>query len=408
MKSKMKKKCIAFMIFTVLSALLNAEPVVSKFEIHGLKRTKESVVQRDLKKFLGKELTPALVHKIENSLQEDNLFSNISIETSEISETESCVVISLEEKLSVFPLPIVSVNNGEFFGGAFFLDSNALGRKDFFILGGIFSAKSYSGIVSFERPAKGSSFGFGIFTGIAKEDKEINTTEDKTVYDFDTFVFQESVSVSRKFFECLTLSLNTGIEIHNIDSSDEIKGEIESEKAWNIGGQMKFERSDWNGVFMSENSASARTFVNVTTCRDVFNGFELGIKIQQPIFEKLRLIQAASCFFEFEAPVTFYEDRYHSSVSLFPSDFASDAMAGLSAGLEYAAFNTKIGLFSVYAVYQTARAKDLDRSWVFNQGAGGGMKMYLSKVAFPACSLEIIYNITEKEFQTGFSIGMSL
>ena len=97
-----------------------------------------------------------------------------------------------------------------------------------------------------------------------------------------------------------------------------------------------------------------------------------------------------------------------ASVSLFPTEFSSDSMAGLSLGLEYAALKTKIGLFSVYAVYQTARAKDFDRTWVFNQGAGGGMKMYLSKVAFPACSVEVIYNITEKEFRTGFSIGMSM
>lgn len=57
---------------------------------------------------------------------------------------------------------------------------------------------------------------------------------------------------------------------------------------------------------MSEKFAAVKAFVDVTPCRDVFNGFELKIKIQQPILDKLRIVQSASCFYEFDAPIVFY------------------------------------------------------------------------------------------------------
>lgn len=404
----MKNFFSAFWIFVVLPAFMNAEPVISGFEIQGLKRTKEFAAQRDLKKFIGKEASPETLHGIENSLQADNLFTNISIEFESVTENESLVKISLEEKMSILLLPIVAVNDGLFSAGAFLLDSNAMGLKDFFILGGIFSKDNISGMTLFSRPPKGSSLGFSVYTGISKSDTELVTAEDNSAYDYGSLSFRGSLGVSRKFFDCFSAGISTGFVIINVDGSDEIKGKIESEKAWETAVSADLKSSDWNGVFMSEKSAAAKVFADFTPCRDVFNGFELGIKIQQPVLDSLRIVQSAACSFEFDAPVVFYKGGRSASVSLFPNDFASDSIAGLSVGLEYAAIKTKLGLFSVYAVYQTARAKDFDRTWVFNQGAGGGMKMYLSKVAFPACSVEVIYNITEKEFRTGFSIGMSM
>ena len=118
-----------------------------------------------------------------------------------------------------------------------------------------------------------------------------------------------------------------------IDGSDEIKDEIESEKVWESSAAIDFKSSDWNGVFMSEKFAAAKAFVDITPCRDVFNGFELKIKIQQPILDKLRIVQSASCFYEFDAPIVFYTGGRSASVSLFPTEFSSDSMAGLSLGL---------------------------------------------------------------------------
>ena len=76
----MKKSFFAVALFVVFAGFLNAEPVITKFEIQGLKRTKEFAAQRDLKKFIGKEASAETLHNIENSLQADNLFTNISIE----------------------------------------------------------------------------------------------------------------------------------------------------------------------------------------------------------------------------------------------------------------------------------------------------------------------------------------
>ena len=333
----MKKSFSAVALFAIFAGFLNAESKITKFEIQGLKRTKEFAVQRDLKKFIGKEASAETLHSIENSLQADNLFTNISIECEPITENESRVKISLEEKMSILPLPIVAVNDGVFSAGAFLIDSNAMGLKDFFMLGGIFSRDNISGMTIFSRPPKGSSLGFSIYTGISKSDTELVTTEDDSVYDFGSLSFRGSLGVSKKFFDCFSAELSTGFGIIKVDGSDEIKGEIESEKVWESSAAIDFKAADWNGTFMSEKSAVAKAFVDVTPCRDVFNGFELRIKIQQPVLEKLRIVQSAACFYEFDAPIVFYRGGCSASVSLFPIEFSSDLLVGLSFGLVYAA-----------------------------------------------------------------------
>ena len=80
---------------------------------------------------------------------------------------------------------------------------------------------------------------------------------------------------------------------------------------------------------------------------------------------------------------------------------------GMSAGLEYAAFKTKIGLFSLYGTYQLARVEDFDDEYKVNQGAGGGVTMYLKQVAIPAMNMGVYYHATKKEFRSCFSIGLS-
>ena len=148
----------------------------------------------------------------------------------------------------------------------------------------------------YKYPPKGSSLGFSIYTGISKSDTELVTTKDDSVYDFGSLSFRGSLGVSKKFFDCFSAELSTGFGIIKVDGSDEIKGEIESEKVWESSAAIDFKSADWNGVFMSEKFAAVKAFVDVTPCRDVFNGFELKIKIQQPILDKLRIVQSASSY----------------------------------------------------------------------------------------------------------------
>ncbi len=159
---------------------------------------------------------------------------------------------------------------------------------------------------------------------------------------------------------------------------------------------------------MSEKKLSTKFNYNVTTDHDTFKEINASSLFQQPILKKLRFIHSAGFYWSFDTPLIFYKSGQAASVNLFPSDFLSYRLVGASTGLEHATFKTKSGIISTYAVYQCAVAKDFDDDYVFNQGVGAGAKIYFSKLAFPACALEIIYNITEDDFKTGFTLGVSM
>lgn len=382
-------------------------PRISGFSFDGLKRTKEFVIQRDLQRFIGMEISDSVLHDIETVLQSENLFTDISLEAVPLSEAESDIRISLNEKISILPIPIVAVTDGSFAAGAFFLDSNAMGMKNTFVIGGLFSAKMLMGTALFARPASGRVPGITVYTGVAKKNYEITDTKENELFSFDSLSVSGQLRFTEKFGEAFSAGIGTGFSIVSVDSADGIAQCIESVKAWENCVSLSVSVSDWNGTFMSEKSASAEGSAAVTACSDAFYAAEAKIRIQHPVTERLRFIQSACAFCGFDTPVVFYRGGSSVSVRLFPDDFVSERLAGISAGLEYALLPTRIGLVSVYGVYQAACAKEFDSSLVRSQGAGGGLRLYLSKIAFPACAFEMIYNMTEQRVSTGFSLGIS-
>lgn len=399
---------LACCLFFVLPAFAQeSAPRISGFSFDGLKRTKEFVIQRDLKRFLGMEISESVLHDIETVLQSENLFTDISLECVPVSQTETDIRISLKEKISILPVPLVAAGDGNICAGAFFLDSNAMGLKNTFALGALFSESILMGMTMFARPASGRIPGIALYAGVFKKDSEMTDASGRLFCSYASRSFQGRLQVSQRLTETVSAAFSSGCSLAAVDRDGKTSVCIESVKAWENSVSLSAKSSGWNGIFLSEKSASAEGCISVTSCGDSFASVHAGLRFQHPLTGRLRFVQHASGFCGFDLPAVFYRDGQSVSVRLFLDDFVTDRIAGISAGCEYAAAVTKIGLLSVYGTYQAAVARDLDGSAVFNQGAGGGLKLYLSKVAFPACALELIYNMTERKIRTGFSLGIS-
>ena len=452
-----------------------AEGTIAAIEISGLVRTQEFVLQREMKRFIGKEATDNTLHEIETYLQVQGLFNNITVqlagapaassseeatleEASETAEDERegegpadagdelaaegdepsgegegsedeearggepyesaegtqsgegvTVQVTLEEKISIMPIPFAMVSNGDFSGGFFLFDSNALGLKHTFAVGGMISADSKFGIAMYTIPAVGFRPGVSIATSVEQGEYEICDTHEDTVYEHESFLFSGSVTIEEKLTSFLSLVAETGFKMTQVDGDSEIEGVIETVRAWKVGGGAQVSFHDWNGVFTSQKGLAFRSTVSVTTQNDIFTEIEASEVFQQslPALPRVRFIHSAAGAWGVDTPIVFYHGGRSAAVSLFPDDFKSERLAGCSTGLECAVFQTRYGIISLYGVYQAALAQDLDDDYVFNLGAGGGMKVYLSKVAMPACAVEVIYNITEERLDWGFSLGVA-
>ena len=89
----------------------NGDRTVVDLKIDGLKKTKESYVHRILSEYIGKKESEVKIKEIETILQEQNLFSEISVSLLSEENSEKCILnINVKEKITFIPLPFVSVS----------------------------------------------------------------------------------------------------------------------------------------------------------------------------------------------------------------------------------------------------------------------------------------------------------
>ncbi|MCI5829265.1 MAG: POTRA domain-containing protein [Treponema sp.] len=402
----MKKELLS--VFLILnfaaSTAIFASPVKSiKFE--GLKKTKDFVLQKDVEKFIGKEADEETLHEIETVLQKEGFLTDIQLSQNESADGVE-ITASVKEKITFIPLPIFSVSDGKAMGGLFILDTNAFGLKHNFVIGGYASSSEYSGILMYGRPPHDYFPGITFFASAGKRNLEFVDTDDEDCIDFDMKSGSAGLALTEEFNDYVSLSLAGSFRY----ADNEIKesGLIDSKYYFNLNPSAKISATDWNGVFMSAKILEFSFEESFYTNGEKWHAFNPRIIFQQPLFsDDLRFIFNGNAIHGKHLPYSAYEGNEKLGVSIFNSDFATSSGMGMSAGLEYAAFKTKIGLFSLYGTYQLARVEDFDDEYKVNQGAGGGVTMYLKQVAIPAMNMGVYYNATKKEFRSCFSIGLS-
>ena len=116
----------------------NGDRTVVDLKIDGLKKTKESYVHRILSEYIGKKESEVKIKEIETILQEQNLFSEISVSLLSEENSEKCILnINVKEKITFIPLPFVSVSKDGPMGGFVPMEMNALGKKYQYSAGGV-------------------------------------------------------------------------------------------------------------------------------------------------------------------------------------------------------------------------------------------------------------------------------
>lgn len=402
----MKRKVLSFaaasLIFAGISAF--ASPI-KNIRFEGLKKTKEFVIQRDLKNYIGAEDSDEVVHILETQLQSAGLFSEIKIEKKQ-SDDGVELSIAVKEKISFLAVPMAMVSSGSVMGGAFVLDSNAFGLRDLVVLGGFFSKSEVRGIWMFSKPPAGHVPGFSFFGSAGKKNQIFRNLADDDVIDYNMISANSGITITEQFTNIFSASLGTNLGFKNFDEKDQET--IENNKYMELRTGLRLSHTDWNGVFLSTKSAEFNYDSVFYTSHYIWHTFSPRIIVQQPVVsDSFRVNLNVNGFHTKYAPYSAYKGNNALGVNILPSKFGTDSGLGGSAGVEYAAFKTKLGTFSVYGAYQFAYVRDLDEEYKVNQGTAMGIQMYLKQLAIPAMCFGMTCNATEKQMGAFFTLGMS-
>lgn len=393
----------AFISF-VISFALNAAPITA-IDFEGLKKTKEFILQGDVEKFIGKENDEKTIHELETLLQKEGLFSEIELVQVEV-ENGIEIKAKVKEKITFIPLPLFSASDGDVMGGGFVIDTNAFGLKHTLAVGGFFSSAEYRGIFMYGRPQKNRFPGITIFSSFGKKNQEYVNIDDEKCIDYNMTSANCGIAFTEQITNLFAVKMSANFGFKNFDERDE--GKIRSNRYVHLEPSIGFSNSDWNGVFMSTKGIYYSHNSVFYTDRYIWHIFNPIICFQHPIFsDDLRFILNSSGIYSKFIPYSAYVGNGKLSVNILPTKFATRNGVGFSSGFEYATFKTRIGLFSVYGVYQFAEVEDFDEEYKFNQGAGGGVTMYLKQIAIPAMNFGIFYNTTKRIVSSSFSLGMT-
>ncbi len=407
----MKKILMIILSVFLFSLMMFAEEIVprqgviSGFEFSGLKRTKESYLLKVLQKYKGFAFDEDIVKAIENELREQGLFSYIDVQgvPSARNAEDTTVKIALKEKISFLVLPFGAVSNGGLMGGAAMLDQNAFGERDTFLLGGMIAKNSFTVMTSFRKPSVDITHpGFALSGSYSKQKTAIESIEGDKLYELNGHMFFAEADVTGKF--STHFSGSAGISYTGNYFID--KG-LDNIHIIAFHPVLRYEISDWNGVFTSEKLFEVSGTIGCTTDGDFVTTQKIHASIQQPVIPRLRFLLEACLSNEHNMPVIDQQTRSSVSNNLLPANFHSPKMLGSNFGLELAAIQTKFAMLSVYGVYQIVLVKDYDDKTDFSYGPGGGVRIYLATINLPAVGMGLYYNIPHHAFEFGVSMGVS-
>lgn len=391
---------------------------ITKIDFTGLRKTRNSYLQSRFKRFIGKPATEKTMHDLETALQLEGLFNEIHIETEKKGEGGLEINVAVKEKITFIPLPFGMYSSSGFTAGGIVMDTNAFGRKDMFMLGGFYSKNNKSGMAAFSKSPKPHGIpGISIFFIGGKKTPDFKNLDNNTIAKYSSVELSPSITISEKVSEHITISNSFKFKYSSSEELDDYKGTSpEGIKIGSTGLSLEYSKSDWNGYFMSTNSASVSAEFGLTDSSDSYLSFPMSfafsISEQHPvIWDSLRMYQKISGFYGLNNHIASFVEQPAGSVTILPGDFSTERIVGGNFGFEFAVKKFSWGMISLYADYQLVYTKDFnisnDGDYKFEHGPNGGMKFYLAKIAFPAVAMGLAYNIPHRRFQFSAALGMS-
>jgi len=382
--------------------------VITSIEIIGLKRTKLHIAKYPLEKYLGQDREAFDEKDVFATVKNMSVLEPVSAELID-ADNELILRVTVEEKWSVFPFPLIFAGSGETSFGLFLFDANAFGLRNTAVLGGAYGSNGWSAIAMYSHTSnrQGVPGWTGVFMFNHQEKENVDRDEQvHRVYSADRFLVSSGLNYSFTdyfigsagiYFSSISLKDNDNI-FNPPDSGAMIVG---------ISPRLSLRQSSWDGYFLSGQSISLDYSYNFAIYGSSYHQVDLRGVYEKSLIPGFRLnIRSGGSWKSTEDPL-FEDGPQKAQVSILPRKYSALHYAGLSAGLEKYLYKNRWGTLSVQSAYQCVLSYRLDSEFEFDHGPSSGVVFYLSRVALPAIGTGLAYNVVSGLFQFSFSMGMS-
>ena len=399
---------IFFLLFVLIFFLqpLYSQTITS-VEIIGLRRTKPHVVLYCLEEFLGQDAATLDMYEVQAAIRDIGILEPIG---EELIETEAgyTLRVTVEEKHSFFPIPIVMAGSGDFNAGVFLLDSNAFGQRDIMGLGGMYGTSGWMGMAMYNHsPGRKGLPGWNtMFTFNQREREDMDKDEQvHRRYKAD----QLRVSLGLNFPFLNYFSASSSVSFTNISlrqTNDDYNKPEDGATVLGFSPGFSFRKSSWDGFLLSQRSFSLRYVYNGVISGTSYHQMEFRGIFEQTLVPGFRLNLRSGAVWKPEAGVLFEEGPQKAMVDILPRGFVARHYAGFSAGLEKYIYKARWGTISAQGSWQVVFSKGSVSGFEFDNGPSLGISLYLSRLAIPAMNTGVAYNVNSGRYKMAFSMGM--
>jgi hypothetical protein len=417
------KYCLCFVLF--LAALVplcggetddSYQSRIVKIEIEGLRRTKPFVLDKYLNKYLGMKSGDIDLNDVNASIIDTGILEPVRIEIKR-GEAGDILFITVDEKITIIPLPFFFAGTDGLTAGFGFMDANFLGINDKLILAALYSAERWLAFASFAHtPQHAYLPGWGVGGSFSQSQTE-NTNQKKEVYrryKNNRASFFTSVNYSLNEFAASNLRFSfTNISL--FEDGDDLNAPDGGVSAAGMRPGVSLKQSEWDGYFLSnQNLSIGYDMVFILGGESAFywgegstaQHLQVQAVYEKPIIPGFRVkLKASAAYSPFS--IDLFEISPSEIADILPKGFTASHYAGAQIGLEKYIYKWKAGTLSLTAAYEAVLSQGPVLDDQFDHGFAAAIVFYVSKLAIPAVGLGVCYNVRADYLQSYFTIGMS-
>jgi hypothetical protein len=389
----------------------NGDLPVTEIIIKGLKKTNREIILSETGIIPGDTLSAFDPHLFINRMKKKNIFTEIGINYIK-GESGAIIEITVEEKWTLIPIPVVSSNRHGTSYGLYIMDSNFLGYGKYLFAGGTLSSDRGTAMIGYIDPSiAGSRFRGSLFLSYRNEVYQ-NAGMDYILYrEYKAEKGTARLDLGYSITEKLKLFASGGYEQGSVDRGyNESLDMPDNEKAWLTGTIVKYEHLVHYEYLYYGPKLEVNCFRHIAA-GEKYSGYATAAYKFDYSFRLIdyNRFSIASNGAKGSRPAIFEETLGGKPGGrTLPAEIVTaDSYINYTITAEYPFLRYKWGAITLLAFWEHGMYENNSEGKQVYYGPGAGTMFYLRRIALPAMGFNIARNLESDSTEYSFSIGMS-
>jgi hypothetical protein len=350
-------------------------------------------------------------NEVRAAVLDTGILEPLSLGVEQTPDREALIlVVDVQEKWSLFPLPIFGIDSDKTMqGGVALIDANAFGLNDTFVVTGLYGTSGWLASVIYQYTSERKRLPGWSVMGLYSRQNQQNTDQHKAeLRNYDQEIIAGTLGIQRPISDYLTASASFSLRQQNI-SDGEHPREVPDRSilAGGINPSLEISRRHWDGFLLSQQRASLSYTLTLPFDNSPLHAISVRGNYEMSIIPGFKAgIRGGIRYAPKSLPIL--ESAASSvDITILPRSFSARHFAGASLGFEKYLYKFSQGTLAFLASYQVVYSYGPILGDQFDHGVSGALNFYLSRIAIPALGFGVSYNVAKDEYLGVFNIGIS-